>query len=93
MSIRGHCTYLDRVGRAADPSKPQRQIVQFSSPAVGMPPIEISGGTDGETVINNGVTRATRIAKLSPGTFVGVEVIDDLPIPVGLFPSIGDLMP
>ena len=51
------------------------------------------GGTDGETVINNGVTRATRIAKLSPGTFVGVEVIDDLPIPVGLFPSIGDLMP
>jgi hypothetical protein len=58
-----------------------------------MPPLEVSRGTDGELVINNGVTRATRIAKLSPGATVGVEVIDDLPIPVGSFPSIGDLMP
>jgi hypothetical protein len=44
-------------------------------------------------VINNGVTRATRIAKLCPGTTVRVEVIDDLPIAVGSFPSIGDLQP
>jgi hypothetical protein len=44
-------------------------------------------------VINDGVTRATRIAKLSSGTTVRVEVIDDLPIPVGSFPSIGDLLP
>jgi hypothetical protein len=43
--------------------------------------MQISRGTDGELVINNGVTRATRIAKLSPGTTVRVEVIDDLPIP------------
>jgi hypothetical protein len=50
-------------------------------------------GTDGELVINDGVTRATRIAKLSSGTTVRVEVIDDLPIPVGSFPSIGDLLP
>jgi hypothetical protein len=56
-------------------------------------PLEVSRGTDGELVINDGVTRATRIAKLSPGTFVRVEVIDDLPIPVGSFPSIGDLNP
>jgi hypothetical protein len=49
--------------------------------------------TDGELVINNGVTRATRIAKLSPGTTVRVEVIDDLPIPVGSYESIGDLIP
>jgi hypothetical protein len=58
-----------------------------------MPPLEVSRGTDGELVINNGVTRATRIAKLSPGSIVQVEVIDDLPIPVGSFPSIGDLLP
>lgn len=58
-----------------------------------MPPVEVSRGADGEFVINNGVTRATRIAKLSPGTTVHVEVIDDLPIPVGSFPSIGDLIP
>ena len=58
-----------------------------------MPPIEVSRGSDGELVINNGVTRATRIAKLSPGMLVRVEVIDDLPIPVGSFPSIGDLIP
>jgi len=58
-----------------------------------MPPLEVSRDTDGELVINNGVTRATRMAKLSLGTLVRVEVIDDLPIPVGSFPSIGDLMP
>lgn len=58
-----------------------------------MPPLEVSRGTDGELVINNGVTRATRIARLSPGTTVHVEIIDDLPIPVGSFPSIGDSIP
>jgi hypothetical protein len=77
----------------ADPWKLHRQIAQFGSSTPGMPPLEVSRGTDGELVINNGVTRATRIAKLSPGTMVRVEVIDDLPIPVGSFPSIGDLIP
>ena len=73
--------------------KVHRQIAQFGNSAHGMPPLEVSRGTDGELVINNGVTRATRIAKLSPGTIVRVEVIDDLPVPVGSFPSIGDLLP
>jgi hypothetical protein len=59
----------------------------------GIPPLEVSRGTDGELVINNGVTRATRVAKLSPGTTLRVEVIDDLPIPVGSFPCIGDMIP
>lgn len=77
----------------ADPWKLHRQIAQFGNSTQGMPPLEVSRGTDGEFVINNGVTRATRIAKLSPGTTVRVEVIDDLPIPVGSFPSIGDLIP
>jgi hypothetical protein len=77
----------------ADPVKLHRQIAQFGSSTQGMLPLEVSRGTDGELLINNGVTRATRIAKLSSGTTVRVEVIDDLPIPVGSFPSIGDLLP
>jgi hypothetical protein len=77
----------------ADLFKLQRQIARFGSSVQGMPPVEVSRGTDGELVINDGVTRATRVAKLSPRTTVRVEVIDDLPIPVGSFPSIGDLIP
>jgi hypothetical protein len=77
----------------ADLFKLHRQIALFGGSNQGMPAIEVSRGTDGELVINNGVTRATRIAQLSPGTTVRVEVIDDLPIPVGAFPSIGDLIP
>jgi hypothetical protein len=77
----------------ADPWKLQQQIAQFGNSTQGIPPLEVSRGSDGELVINNGVTRATRIAKLSPGTLVRVEVIDDLPIPVGSCPSIGELIP
>ena len=77
----------------ADLMKLHRQIATYGSSAQGMPPLEVSRGTDGELVINNGVTRATRIAKLLPGATVRVELIDDLPIPVGSFPSIGDLIP
>lgn len=77
----------------ADPLKLHRQIAQFGASVHGMPPVEVSRGTDGELVINNGVTRATRVAKLLPGQTIRVEVIDDLPIPVGSFPSVGDLIP
>jgi len=77
----------------ADPSKLHRQIAKYGASEQGMPTIEVGRGTDGELVINNGVTRATRIAQLSPGTTVRVEVIDDLPIPVGSYESIGDLIP
>ncbi len=73
--------------------KLQRQIARFGASTHGMPPLEVSSGTDGEFVINDGVTRATRIAKLSPGTTVQVEVIDDLPIAVGSFPSIREVLP
>jgi hypothetical protein len=77
----------------ADPLKLHHQIAQFGASVQGMPPLEVSRGTDGELVINNGITRATRIAKLLPGLTVRVEVIDDLPILVGSFPSVGDLIP
>lgn len=77
----------------ADPFKLQRQIAQFGTSMQGIPTLEVSRGSDGELVINSGVTRATRIAKLLPGALVRVEIIDDLPIPVGSYPKVGDMAP
>ena len=48
---------------------------------------------DGELVIFNGVTRATRIAKLAPGKLVRVEVIGHIRRAGAIFPRIGDLIP
>ena len=73
--------------------KLHRQIAQFGSSVVGMQPLLVSRGSDGELVISDGVTRATRTAELLPGVWVRVEVLDDLPIPVGSYPSVGDLLP
>jgi len=44
-------------------------------------------------VLYNGVTRATRIAKLAPGTLIRVEVIGTLPRAFASEPKIGDLLP
>jgi hypothetical protein len=77
----------------ADPGKLQRQIARHGRSAAGMPPIWAYRGTDDELAIFNGVTRATRIAKLSPGTLVPVEVVGDLPTPVGNWPTVGDRLP
>ncbi len=63
----------------ADPAKLQRQIALFGRSAVGMPPPWVYEGSDGVLVLYNGVTRATRIAKLAPGTLIRVEVIGKLP--------------
>lgn len=41
----------------------------------------------------NGVTRATRIAKLAPGTLIRVEVIGKLPRAFAAEPTIEDLLP
>jgi hypothetical protein len=49
-------------------------------------------GSDGVLEIVNGVTRATRITKLAPGTKVRVEVIGKLRRPRGHYPKIGDLI-
>jgi hypothetical protein len=72
--------------------KLHRQIARFGTSVAGMPNLQVSRGSDGELVINDGVTRATRVAKLLPGVLVRVEVIDDLPIPVGSYPSVGDVL-
>jgi hypothetical protein len=79
--------------RSADPVKLQRQIARFGASTVGMPPLVVYEGTDGVLVIYNGVTRATRIARLAPGTLVRVEVIGRLRRAYGPDPKIGDLLP
>ena len=58
-----------------------------------MPALEVYRGTDGKWMIFDGVTRASRVAKLLPGQLVRVEVIDDIPTPVGHLPTVGDTRP
>jgi hypothetical protein len=59
----------------ADPWKLHRQIRQFGLSKDGMPPIFVYEDPDGVLEISDGVTRATRIAKLVPGETVPVVVI------------------
>jgi hypothetical protein len=59
----------------ADPWKLHQQIRQFGSSKDGMPPIFVYEDPDGVLEISDGVTRATRIAKLAPGETVPVLVI------------------
>ena len=73
-----------------DPMKLHRQLARHGLSAAGMPPLEVSRGTDGELVINDGVTRATRVAKYLPGTLVTVEVTGTLPVAVGGLPRVGE---
>lgn len=83
-------------GRAsgADPGKLAKQISLHGNSILGMPPIWVTRGKDGALIINNGVTRAVRVAKLLPGQPVTVEVIDDLPNwDLSPFPTVGDLPP
>jgi hypothetical protein len=77
----------------ADPVKLHRQIAQYGTSTQGMPTLEVYRGTDGKLMIFNGVTRASQVAKLLPGRLVQVEVIDDIPTPVGHLPTVGDSLP
>lgn len=79
--------------QGADPAKLARQISRFGRSAIGMPSPWVYEGTDGVLVLYNGVTRATRIAKLAPGTSIRVEVIGKYPKAVAGEPKIGDLLP
>jgi hypothetical protein len=74
----------------ADPIKLQRQLSKHGISLQGMPPLEVKRGTDGQLVIFDGVTRATRAAKFAPGTFVTVEVTGNLNGPVGGLPTVGE---
>ena len=63
----------------ADPYRLAQQTRQFGVTATGMPMLQVTRGRDGELMINDGVTRATRLAKLNPGSTIYVEVIDERP--------------
>jgi hypothetical protein len=65
--------------QGADPSKLARQIAKYGASLEGMPPLQVVRGRYGRLRINDGVTRATRVAKIRPGALVLVEVIQDLP--------------
>lgn len=74
----------------ADPFKLQRQVARYGTSTAGMPPLEVKRGTDGEFIVYDGVTRATRVAKYLPGTHVTVEVTGNLSGPVGALPTVGE---
>ena len=79
--------------QGADSFKLARQISLFGASSVGMPPPWVYEGSDGVLVLYNGVTRATRLAKLAPGILIRVEVIGTLPKAFAADPKIGDLLP
>jgi hypothetical protein len=79
--------------QGADPAKLQRQIARFGRSAVGMPPPWVYEPSDGVLVVYNGVTRAIRIAKLSPGTLIRVEVVGKQRRACAAYPKIGDVLP
>jgi hypothetical protein len=77
----------------ADPRKLQRQISRHGNSTSGMPPLIILRGSDGALIVYDGVTRATRIAKLLPGQMVTGEIIEELKTPGGWLPTVGDKLP
>jgi len=79
--------------QGADPAKLQRQIAQFGVSVAGMPPLWAYEAADGVLIVYNGVTRATRVAKLLPGSKVRVEVIGKLSRAYHSSPKIGDRLP
>jgi hypothetical protein len=74
----------------ADPYKLQRQIAKYGKSIAGMPPLLAYEGSDGVLELVDGVTRATRVAKLLPGTKVRVEVLGKLKRPKAHNRRVGD---
>jgi hypothetical protein len=80
--------------QGADPAKLARQISKHGNSLDGMPPLELVRGKDGNLRINDGVTRATRAAKLRPGETVIAEIIQELPtLDMTKMPKIKDVLP
>ena len=77
----------------ADPYKLQIQIARYGASTTGMPTLVVYEASDGVLVIYNGVTRATRIAKLAPGVPIRVEVIGRLKRAYATALTIGDTLP
>jgi len=59
-----------------------------------MAPLQVVRGQSGKLRINDGVTRATRAAKLRPGEWVPIEVIEVIPGPdVARTPQVKEMLP
>ena len=76
----------------ADPYKLQRQIAKHGTSVAGMPPLFAYEGSDGVLELVDGVTRATRVARLLPGIKVRVEVLGKLRKPNAQNRRIGDAL-
>jgi hypothetical protein len=74
----------------ADPIKLHRQVAKYGVSIDGMPALEVKRGSDGELVIYDGVTRATRVAKYLQGATITVEVTGELIGSVGALPTVGE---
>ena len=77
----------------ADPGKLARELSQFGMSTTGMPRLFVIRDGQGRLQIIDGVTRATRAAKLCPGTLVPIEIIGDLPGQCGRLPTVGERLP
>ena len=78
----------------ADLFKLARQIARYGESTVGMPPPWVHRDANGRLKIMDGVTRATRVAQLLPGTLIRVEVTAEEPsADFSNLPTIGDTLP
>ncbi len=77
----------------ADPIKLTRQISRFGIATEGMPAIIVFRDQAGEMMVWEGVTRATRVARLLPGSKVWVEVIREVRQDLGRFPTVEERLP
>src|SRR5438874_1594446 len=77
----------------ADPAKLARQISRHGKSMQGMTTVLVYRTLDGELRISDGVTRATRIAKLLPGTLIRVEVIGNVRVLGSRMLTVGDKLP
>lgn len=78
----------------ADTAKLARQISRYGNSVSGLPPSVVVRAAGGELVINDGVTRTTRVAKLLPGKTVWVEVTAECPNwSVSTYPTVKDRLP
>jgi hypothetical protein len=80
-------------GRGTDPFKLQRQIAGCGDSTSGMPPPWVYEAADEVLVLYNGISRATRVAKLAPGVTIRVDVIGKLRRNYAGEPKIGDFLP
>ena len=59
-----------------------------------MPPLIVTRGRGGELQIMDGVTRATRVARLFPGQAILVEISEDRPnYDLSRYPTLGEVLP